>query len=216
MKMDIKVTKLLASKLCHDLVGPAGAVHNGLELVQEMGDDGGEALTMVSSSVGQLSARLSFFRMAFGMGGLTGRLPALTETREMAAAFLQGGRVVLDWPADVGADFAQEMTAENYKLLLNMILVATDALPRGGAIAVSLVKMPENQGIGMALRATGEGAQIKAEMHQMLDSPAPEGLENALNAHNVHGYFCQRLAEELGSAIEVSEGGGEVKFAVLV
>ena len=44
MNMDIKVTKLLASKLCHDLVGPTGAVHNGMELVQEMGDDGGEAL----------------------------------------------------------------------------------------------------------------------------------------------------------------------------
>ncbi|HJN25085.1 MAG TPA: hypothetical protein QGG18_05240, partial [Rhodospirillales bacterium] len=68
MNVDIKVVKLLSSRLCHDLAGPAGAVHNGMELVDEMGvDEGGDALKMVFTSVEQLSARLGFFRMAFGL-----------------------------------------------------------------------------------------------------------------------------------------------------
>ena len=99
MQVDLKVVQLLSSRLCHDLVGPAGAVHNGIELFQEMGpDEGAVALKMVATSVEQLSARLAFFRLAFGLGGLSGRKPPLAEARDLAQAFLEGGRITLDWP----------------------------------------------------------------------------------------------------------------------
>ena len=45
MDLDIRVVELLASRLCHDLVSPVGAIRNGLELIEEMNedlDDGGE------------------------------------------------------------------------------------------------------------------------------------------------------------------------------
>ena len=78
MQVDLKVVQLLSSRLCHDLVGPAGAVHNGIELYEEMGPgEGADALKMVAASVEQLSARLGFFRLAFGLGGLSGIPPPL-------------------------------------------------------------------------------------------------------------------------------------------
>lgn len=220
MDVDIKVVKLLSSRLCHDLVGPAGAVHNGMELFEEMGgDDGGEALKMVSASVAQLSARLGFLRMAFGLGGLSGRKPPLAESRELTAAFLQGGRISLDWSDDTPDNLAQAISAPAIKLLLNMILVAADALPRGGTLGVVLADMKSEQGassIGMAVKATGEGARLKEELLSALSATSAQGSEIELNAHNIHGFYCQRLAEEMSSEVEVSSNENEVQFAVLV
>ena len=37
--LDLRAVELLASRLCHDLVSPVGAVNNGVELLVEMGPD---------------------------------------------------------------------------------------------------------------------------------------------------------------------------------
>lgn len=220
MKVDLKVVQLLCSRLCHDLTGPTGAVHNGMELFAEMGVDGGDdALEMVSTSVGQLSARLGFFRMAFGLGGFSGRQPALNEARQLAGAFLEGGRISLDWPSQEGEEHGPQPAGTVIKLLLNMILVAIDALPRGGSLAVSLARVIDDQGgpaIGIAIRAAGEGAHLKEDLRAALLPATAEGGEPDLNAHNIHGFFCHRLARDLASDVEVSAVEREVRFAVLV
>lgn len=220
MQVDIKVVQLLCSRLCHDLIGPSGAVHNGMELFGEMGvEEGGEALKMVSASVAQLSARLGFFRVAFGLGGLSGRQSALSEARQLVGAYLEGGRVSLDWPAQGVDELARQPSSPAIKLLLNMILVAIDALPRGGSLGVSLAPMNDDQGnpaIGMAVNAIGQGARLKDELMKAL-YPTDAGATMAdLNAHNVHGYFCHQLANEMMSELEVSTAENEVRFAVLV
>jgi len=224
MLIDLKVAQLLSSKLCHDLVGPAGAVHNGMELLQEMGsgDDGG-ATALVASSIDKMSARLGFYRMAFGLGGLSGRSSAFHESRDLAEGFLAGGRVSLVWPETFG-DGTRDLPVYAAKLLLNMVLVGADAMPRGGAMQVSLALMGDGngrKGVGMAVDASGEGVGFKEEMRAALSSgrsgnqPA-SASELGLNAHNVHGYFCQRLAASLGCEVEVSESMNDFKLAVLV
>ena len=220
MQVDLKVVQLLSSRLCHDLVGPAGAVHNGIELFQEMGpDEGAVALKMVATSVEQLSARLAFFRLAFGLGGLSGRKPPLAEARDLAQAFLEGGRITLDWPPEIGANMGQNITSPAIKILLNMILVAIDALPRGGVLTVSLASMdnPKDEpSIGMAVKASGDGARLKEDLQSALSPKSLSQAEQGLSAHNIHGFFCQRLAEQQLSKIEVSLAQDEVQFAVLV
>ncbi|MBC8267137.1 MAG: hypothetical protein H8E36_00115 [Rhodospirillaceae bacterium] len=220
MQVDLKVVQLLCSRLCHDLIGPAGAVHNGMELFEEMGvDGGGDALKMVSASVSQLSARLGFFRMAFGLGGLSGRQAALSEARQLAGAFLEGGRIDLDWPTDSAAEQILQPSSPMIKLLFNMILVAIDTLPRGGSLTVSLVRVDDNQGgpgVGMAIKAAGEGAILKDDLKSALYPETAEGGQPELNAHNIHGFFCYQLAQDLACEIEVSAVENEVRFAVLV
>ena len=98
VQVDLQVVQLLCSRLCHDLAGPAGAVHNGVELLEELGGEDGAALGLVATSVEQLNGRLGFYRLAFGLGGAGGRKPVLDEARDMARAFLSGGRTSLDWP----------------------------------------------------------------------------------------------------------------------
>jgi len=220
MQVNLKVVQLLSSRLCHDLVGPAGAVQNGIELFEEMGSDVGEgALRIVASSSEQLLARLAFFRLSFGQGGLSGRKPAIDEARDLAQAFLEGGRISLDWPPDIGAKTLKAVTDPVIKLLLNMILVAIDGLPRGGVLKVSFMSVgnfQEEPEIVMTVKASGVGAFLNENMQLALSSECLTQGEKGLNAHNIHGFFCQRLAEEQLSKIELSLAQDEVKISVLV
>ena len=220
MQIDLKVVQLLSSRLCHDLIGPAGAVNNGIELFEEMGPSkGAGALKMVSTSTEQLLARLAFFRLAFGLGGLSGRKPPLAEARDLAQAFLEGGRITLDWPPEFGEGIGQSVTAPVAKLLLNMILVAIDGLPSGGVLTVSLVSMDNPKyelAISMAVKASGAGARLKKDLQFALSSKSLSQAEKGLSAYNIHGFFCQRLAEEQLSKIEFCLAQDEVQLTVLV
>lgn len=220
MQVDLKVSQLLCSRLCHDIVGPSGAIHNGMELLDESGlDNGGDALALVSDSVGQLSARLAFYRLAFGYGGLSGSKPALFEAHDLAANFLGHGRVTLNWPIDQISGPQQDLPVATAKLLLNMILVAVDALPRGGSLGVSIARLSEtgeNAGTGMAIKASGTSAAIKDDLLAVMSTGPQDEITNLLSAHNVHGYFCQKLAQSLGGEVELSITEQEIQLAVLV
>ena len=66
------VIELLASRICHDLVSPVGAINNGVEFMEETGDDAeqrAEALNLIAHSASQASAKLMAFRIAYGSGG---------------------------------------------------------------------------------------------------------------------------------------------------
>ena len=95
---DIRLTELLCSKLCHDLVGPVGAIGNGMELLAEeelgMSD---EALQLTALSTRRASAILQFYRIAYGLGQ-TERRQDPHFLAELAEGLLEGGRVALDAP----------------------------------------------------------------------------------------------------------------------
>src|SRR3546814_5278082 len=69
-QIDLRILELVCSRLCHDLVGPVGAVNNGIELLEEfdpsMADD---VLPLLRNSARQAWRRLDFFRLAFGAAG---------------------------------------------------------------------------------------------------------------------------------------------------
>ena len=80
----LDLASLLASRICHDLVGSVGAIANGLEVLEE--DDGEmreAAFELLNRSVGEALARLKFFRLAFGAGGGQEQV-ALAEIRGVA------------------------------------------------------------------------------------------------------------------------------------
>ena len=203
MASDIRVAKLLCSRLCHDLISPASAVNAGLELMEEQpGDD--DALNLIIRSAKQVTRRLAFYRSAFGAGGVT----TLAEARDLAAGLLADGNVVLDWPGDEGGPVSPVGAA----MLLNLILVAMDTLPRGGAVSVRLAVLDE--GIGAALTASGDGARLGEDMSR---ATGPDMAEAELSAGNVPGYLVRRLADDAGVSVEISDGtDGEVRLAALL
>ena len=68
-KNEMKMTELLCSKLCHDLISPIGAINNGLEFLQdESSEMANEASKLIDTSAKQAADRLAYFRLAFGVG----------------------------------------------------------------------------------------------------------------------------------------------------
>lgn len=211
MTIDVRMAQLLCSRLCHDLVGPAGAVNAGLELAEE-GEMDADALDLVTSSAAEVTRRLAFFRIAFGAAGgkasAVGTL-SLNEARELAEEMLAGGKATVEWPESSHAP--DSLAAGVGKVLLLMILLASESLPRGGKVTVHSAALPE--GVGLAVGAAGQGAALKPDLAAGLD--LPDG-DDGLTARNVHAYFAQHLARSQGGRIETSqETDDEVQFMAL-
>lgn len=217
MQIDIRVAQLLCSRMCHDLIGPIGAVNAGLELGQEAGDEDAidEALSLVVRSAAHATKRLAFFRIAFGLrSGIQG-IMTIAEVRALAQGLLAERKVVLDWPdqADWGSERTLSLIAA--QLVLNLVLLGMDSLPRGGTLGIRFADMAGDSGaVGVALTASGRGARVKEEVRAVMDPSA--GVED-LSARNIHGHWAALLAAVLGSAIEVTSGADdEVRMAVLL
>ncbi len=225
MRIDLKVVQLLCSRLCHDLAGSVGAVNAGLELLEEAGAknggaNGNDALALVARSAKQTARRLGFYRMAFGFGAGRGRVgggdavgnESLAKARDLAAALLDDGRINLNWPEDPELPADKQLGTSGVKLLLNLILLGVDCLPRGGGLGVHFADLSD--GVGMAIVASGPGARLKGEYLTVMTRDVPA---DALTAYNVQAHFAWLLAEDLGAAIEIPEtAGDEVRLAALV
>ncbi|GAB4393719.1 MAG: histidine phosphotransferase family protein [Kiloniellaceae bacterium] len=195
LKIDVRVAELLASRLCHDLVGPIGAVGNGLELLSDdefgMADD---AMQLTTNSARQASNILQFFRLAYGMAGA--RVGAdYTQIRDLSAALLETSRTKLDWTEIQAPEGAPDGIA---KLVLNMIALGHEALPRGGNLRVGIVS--GGQGIDCTVTAAGQDAHLRPECLAGLQD---EIDLDELSPRGVHGYFTRLVAKRLGSDLVI-------------
>jgi histidine phosphotransferase ChpT len=196
-EIDLRVAQLMCSRLCHDLVGPAGAVNAGVEFLDEANGHDAGALALVASSGRHVTHRLAFFRVAFGFaGGANGTL-SLAEARSLTERMLVGGRVDLDWPL-TGVDTQTPRPLDTVRLLLCQVLLAADALPRGGRIEVRFAE--RRQGLEARVSAIGRDAGLG---DHLLAAISPDASPDELTARTVHGYYTARLAERLGTAIRI-------------
>ena len=153
----------MCSSLGHDLVNPLGAMMNGLELLQEEDDplEQEEVLQLVSAAGRRALSKLNFFRLAFGAGSASGGTISLQEIRNATEWMCEGETVALTIP-----QWREDIPRMQLKLLLQMLLLARDCIPRGGEIAVCRLEWENGRG----LVVSAEGVHAKP----------PEGIEARL------------------------------------
>src|SRR5947199_10030588 len=82
---NLELAALLCSRVCHDLISPAGAIVNGLEVLDDnpKPEDHEFALDLIRKNAKTASARLQFCRLAFGPAGASGAQigPGEAQTR---------------------------------------------------------------------------------------------------------------------------------------
>lgn len=211
--IDLRVAQLMCSRLCHDLVGPAGAINAGVEFLDEaQGRDDG-ALALVATSGRQVTRRLAFFRVAFGLAGGADGVLSLAEARGLTDDLLAGGRIDLDWPlAGAGVDAQKSRPLDIVRLVLCQVFVASGALPRGGRVEVRFAE--RRKGLEVRVSAIGRDAGLGEDL---LAAIAPDASPDDLTARTVHGYYTARLAERLGTEILIDDGrSDECRLSVLV
>lgn len=189
----LSIASLIASRLCHDLISPVGAICNGLEVLRDEEDAEmrQHALSLIEASAHQAAARLEFARMAFGVASAMGEEVELVEARRLTEALLTKGKVSLDWSLP-----ARAVPKERLKLLLNMLHIALECIPRGGALTVS------EEASTLRLEARGPKAKLSPDIRMALfDSKAIEGSD----ARQIQPFFTQILARAQGAVVMVAE-----------
>src|SRR5260370_32039668 len=136
----LDLAALLCSRVCHDLISPVGAIVNGLEVLEESTDEETKsfALDLIKKSAKTASARLQFCRTAFGAAGSATAQVDLGDAENVARGFIEDDKIKLSW------NLSSALLPKNrVKLLLNMILVAAQSIPRGGIVAVEGGSLPQ-------------------------------------------------------------------------
>src|SRR6201993_4411165 len=95
----LDLAALLCSRVCHDLISPAGAIVNGLEVLEESKDEETRtfALDLIKKSARIASAKLQFCRIAFGAAGSAGAQVDLGDAENVARGFVDDGKTKLVW-----------------------------------------------------------------------------------------------------------------------
>jgi histidine phosphotransferase ChpT len=190
---------LLCSRLCHDLLSPVGALNNGIELLSDEHDPEMRArcLDLLSESARASANKLKFFRLAFGAaGGFADEV----DTREARVAieglFGGDGRTQLGWMVD-----EPTMSKSALKVLLNLVLIAGDALVRGGRLDVGAEK--HENGLDIVIRAEGTRIVLDPELKKVL---AGEIAEDAIAPRAAAAWLTHCLVAEGGGEVQVMDG----------
>ena len=150
----LELAALLCSRVCHDLISPVGAIVNGLEVLDDnpKPEDREFALDLIRKSAKTASARLQFCRLAFGAAGSAGAQIDLGDAQTMARGHLEDGKTTIAW------NLPRVLLPKNrVKLLLNMMVIAQQTIPRGGMLTVD----PIGEGEAMSFRVAASGLNAR-------------------------------------------------------
>lgn len=205
--LDAGILEVLASKICHDLISPIGAVNNGIEFMEEMGADAGsEAVSLVAFSAQQASAKLQAFRMAYGVGGADSNIKPEDVHKVIDLVVSADNKIKQDWNPHAKLQ-AGELPRGFCKMLICTILLAMECLPKGGTILVA-----GSDGGGTAVIARGENANIRGQTLEALDLTINT---QHMDPKYVHAYMTGQLALYHGFKIAKSASGeGFVSFEI--
>jgi len=200
---DLNFTAFMSSKICHDLVGPVGAISNGLELLEEETDEDTRnyALELIQYSATVARTRLEYARLAFGASSALGSEVDLGHVENIARPFVEEGKHKLHWTCEPSG-----LEKTSVRLLLTLMTIAMTAIPAGGDLRVSVTGQAEAP--DFEIRCSGRGARIPGGIPEMF-----AGTPDEVDPRTIVGYYCARLAESCEMALTVEKEGADIVFA---
>lgn len=191
----LDLAALVASRVCHDVISPVGAIVNGLEILEDEKDENMRAFAfdLIKKSAEQASARLQFCRIAFGAAGSAAAQLDLGDAEQVARGFVVDQKTSLIWEAN-----RQLLPKNIVKLLLNLVLVATTTIPRGGEIKVT--SEGEGEATSFAIVTTGVSARVPANVLGLLAGRAPE---DRVDAHVIQPFYAGLVARAANMTVTI-------------
>jgi histidine phosphotransferase ChpT len=197
----LELAALLCSRVCHDLISPVGAIVNGLEVLDDnpKPDDREFALDLIRKSAKTASARLQFCRLAFGAAGSAGAQIDLGDAQAMAKGHFEDGKITIAW------NLPRLLLPKNrVKLLLNLLVIAQQMIPRGGVLSVD--PLGEGEAMGFQITATGTNARVSQNVVDLLAS----GATGTVDAHAIQPYYTRLLADACGISVSIAPDSEKV------
>ena len=195
---EIDFASLLCSRLCHDLLSPVGAMNNGLELLADEHDPEmrQRCMDLLAESAKAAADRLKFFRLAFGAAGGFGSEVDPNDAKLVIEPMVtSSGRTVLDWAVP-----AQMMPKRAVKILLNLVLLANDALIRGGTLSVGAEAHAGE--LEIVIRASGPKILMEPAIR---DALAGQLDPAALDPRTAAAWMARTLTVQDGGMLQLAE-----------
>ena len=181
-------------------MSPVGALNNGIELLADETDPEmrEKCLELLADSARASANKLKFFRLAFGAaGGFGEEIDTLEARTALQGLFGPERRIELEWAVE-----ADKLPKDAVKLLLNLALIAGDALVRGGRLDIGAER--RNGSIELAIRGEGPRVLLDPVLRETLIS----GVSGQLEARAAAAWLAHALADADRGAIRVSESEG--------
>ena len=194
----VDFASLLCSRLCHDLLSPVGALNNGLELLGDETDADmrQRVLDLLTESARASANKLKFFRLAFGAAGGFGDQVDVREARAAIGGLIADNkRTELGWMVE-----GDTLPKTAIKVLLNLALIANEALVRGGRLDVG----GEEHGGQLEIVVKIEGPRILLDPELRMTLERGEG-DAGVTPRAAAAYLVHTLVAGAGGTVIVSE-----------
>lgn len=188
---------LIASRICHDLISPIGAIGNGVELLAM--EPGGQSpeMALISESVSNATARIRFFRISFGAAGGDQRI-ARSEILSVLTDLSRGGRVGFAWTSP------SDLPRREVRLAFLLLQCLETAMAYGGTVRI------EKTETGWVMQAEAPRLKIDPALWEILTerhAPAEIGagqVHFALVPEALHAQGKRLVAELRETSIKLS------------
>lgn len=202
-----ELATFVAGKLCHDFITPAGAILQGLDLIndptaQDMRDD---ALNLIGQSANKLVAIVQFARVAFGAATSSESFSS-DALRGLVEDMVKGGRATMDW-AVTEPTFDKPAA----RTLLNLAYLTVGALPSGGHAVITAELSSE----GLTLKGVAEGARARLKPEAAVGLKG-ERLEDGLVGQWIQPYWLWLNARDAGGRLDVTAEEGRVVLTAVL
>ncbi len=187
---------LLCGRICHDLISPVGALGTAIEILDDEGnvDMHEDALALVRTSSRQAAAKLKFLRLALGAAGSAPGVIPTAEVMKLSNEMFADSKPELVWNIDTDG-----IDKDRARIILNLVMLAIQAAPRGGTVTVS--RESHGEGANFVLVSQGRRARLDAAVAKALAGKAPE---DGFDGRSIQPLYASLLTRDIGGTLDAS------------
>jgi histidine phosphotransferase ChpT len=199
---DVDLAALLCSRLCHDLLSPVGAMNNGLELLADEHDPEmrKRCMDLLAESAKSAADKLKFFRLAFGAAGGFGTEVDPAEAYAVVEPLVTASRKTeLVWSVP-----SVLMPKRAVKVLLNLVLIANDALVRGGTLHVGAELRNGDSGGEQEIVIRANGTRVIFD-ETVRDTLEGKQAESQIDSRTSAAWMVHSLCAQNGGMVQIAK-----------
>lgn len=193
-----ELTSLISSRICHDLASPLGAIANGLELLELTGFSDTPEAALLSDSVRHASARIDFFRIAFGPAAEDGQIAPTVADRTLSQIY-NDRRITVSWSPTT------PVARPIAKLMFLLVQAVETAIPYGGQIEI------DQSPSGWSIKCTAKEIRFEDDLWAHLTSSAPS---KNLQSSQVQFGLARVLLDELGHSLKIEKSENTISISI--
>ncbi len=203
-----ELAALLCSRVCHDIAGPTSAMGAALSVLDDEGaaDMRDDAIDLLRTGAVSIRNKLEYARVCFGAAGSRGGEMTIQEIRAVAEPMFADARADLVFKTEAGA-----LDKSAGRVLLNLIWMAIESLPRGGTVTVEASASSDG---GARLRIVASGPRIRLEPAYAA-ALGGERPEDGYDGRSIQAYYAGLIAREAGGRAAASASEERAEFTAL-